>query len=66
MKAVEFAMKMGLACESEITRTIFLPGRTIFIRILPKDIRLPRIKTPYVLGEKCPLLYLMEPKGQLP
>lgn len=54
-KAVDYAIKMGLACECKITEENILPGRTIFIPICPRAIKLHKTKPRFAWEVKCGL-----------
>ncbi|WP_262712524.1 hypothetical protein [Arachidicoccus ginsenosidivorans] len=49
-KAIEYAVRLGLACQCEIMPYNFLPARTIFIRICQKAGRPLNILTRFVWG----------------
>ncbi|GAB3654434.1 Asp-tRNA(Asn)/Glu-tRNA(Gln) amidotransferase subunit GatB [Echinicola sediminis] len=49
-RAVEFAMKLGLACNSEITRTNIFARKNYFYPDLPKGYQLTQDKNPVCVG----------------
>jgi aspartyl-tRNA(Asn)/glutamyl-tRNA(Gln) amidotransferase subunit B len=51
-KAVEFAVKMGLACQSEITRTNIFARKNYFYPDLPKGYQITQDKNPICVGGK--------------
>ncbi|MBT0810687.1 Asp-tRNA(Asn)/Glu-tRNA(Gln) amidotransferase subunit GatB [Litoribacter ruber] len=51
-KAVEFAMKMGIACESEINRTNIFARKNYFYPDLPKGYQITQDKGPICKGGK--------------
>ena len=55
-KAVEFAIKMGLACNSEITRTNIFARKNYFYPDLPKGYQLTQDKGPICVGGKVPIV----------
>lgn len=55
-RAVEFAIKMGLACNSEITRTNIFARKNYFYPDLPKGYQLTQDKNPLCVGGKIPIV----------
>lgn len=55
-KAVEFAIKMGLACDSEITRRNIFARKNYFYPDLPKGYQLTQDKGPICVGGKVPIV----------
>ncbi len=51
-KVVEFAIKMGLACQSEITRFNYYDRKNYFYPDLPKGYQITQDKTPICIGGK--------------
>jgi aspartyl-tRNA(Asn)/glutamyl-tRNA(Gln) amidotransferase subunit B len=49
-KAVEFAMKMGLACNSQITENQYFDRKNYFYPDLPKGYQITQDKTPICMG----------------
>jgi aspartyl-tRNA(Asn)/glutamyl-tRNA(Gln) amidotransferase subunit B len=49
-KAVEFAMKMGLACNSQITENQYFDRKNYFYPDLPKGYQITQDKTPICVG----------------
>ncbi|MFD2200619.1 Asp-tRNA(Asn)/Glu-tRNA(Gln) amidotransferase subunit GatB [Shivajiella indica] len=54
-KAVEFAMKMGLACNSQITRRNIFARKNYFYPDLPKGYQLTQDKGPICVGGEVPI-----------
>ncbi|GGF31630.1 Asp-tRNA(Asn)/Glu-tRNA(Gln) amidotransferase subunit GatB [Echinicola rosea] len=54
-RAVEFAMKLGLACNSEITRTNIFARKNYFYPDLPKGYQLTQDKNPVCVGGIVPI-----------
>lgn len=54
-KAVEFAIKMGLACESEITRFNIFARKNYFYPDLPKGYQITQDKNPICVGGFVPI-----------
>ncbi|MBD8490554.1 Asp-tRNA(Asn)/Glu-tRNA(Gln) amidotransferase subunit GatB [Echinicola sp. CAU 1574] len=54
-RAVEFAMKLGLACNSEITRTNIFARKNYFYPDLPKGYQLTQDKNPICVGGYVPV-----------
>ena len=55
-KAVEFAIKMGLACNSEITRRNIFARKNYFYPDLPKGYQLTQDKGPICVGGTVPIV----------
>lgn len=55
-KAVEFAIKMGLACNSEITRRNIFARKNYFYPDLPKGYQLTQDKDPICVGGNVPIV----------
>ncbi|GAB2486154.1 Asp-tRNA(Asn)/Glu-tRNA(Gln) amidotransferase subunit GatB [Algoriphagus taiwanensis] len=55
-KAVEYAVKMGLACNSEITRTNIFSRKNYFYPDLPKGFQITQDKGPICVGGIVPIL----------
>ncbi len=55
-KAVEFAIKMGLACDCEITRHNVFARKNYFYPDLPKGYQITQDKGPICVGGKVPIL----------
>jgi aspartyl-tRNA(Asn)/glutamyl-tRNA(Gln) amidotransferase subunit B len=55
-KAVEFAIKMGLACNSEITRRNIFARKNYFYPDLPKGYQLTQDKGPICVGGNVPIV----------
>ncbi len=55
-KAVEFAIKMGLACKSEITRRNIFARKNYFYPDLPKGYQLTQDKGPICVGGNVPIV----------
>ncbi|WP_373522613.1 Asp-tRNA(Asn)/Glu-tRNA(Gln) amidotransferase subunit GatB [Aquiflexum sp.] len=55
MKAVEYAIKMGLACESEITRNNIFARKNYFYPDLPKGYQITQDKNPICVGGYVPI-----------
>lgn len=55
-KAVEFGIKMGLACHSEITRRNEFARKNYFYPDLPKGYQLTQDKGPICVGGRVPIL----------
>lgn len=55
-KAVEFAIKMGLACNSEITRRNIFARKNYFYPDLPKGYQLTQDKGPICVGGSVPIV----------
>jgi aspartyl-tRNA(Asn)/glutamyl-tRNA(Gln) amidotransferase subunit B len=55
-KAVEFAIKMGLACNSEITRNNVFARKNYFYPDLPKGYQLTQDKNPICVGGNVPIV----------
>jgi len=56
-KAVEYAIRMGLACESEITRYNVFARKNYFYPDLPKGYQLSQDKTPICVGGQIPVKF---------
>ncbi|NVK50364.1 MAG: Asp-tRNA(Asn)/Glu-tRNA(Gln) amidotransferase subunit GatB [Cyclobacteriaceae bacterium] len=54
-KAVEYAVKMGLACHSEITRHNIFSRKNYFYPDLPKGYQITQDKGPICVGGKVPI-----------
>lgn len=54
-KAVEFAVKMGLACNSKITRTNIFSRKNYFYPDLPKGYQITQDKGPICVGGTVPI-----------
>lgn len=54
-KAVEFAVKMGLACDSEITRYTVFSRKNYFYPDLPKGYQITQDKGPICVGGSVPI-----------
>ncbi|MCH7403247.1 Asp-tRNA(Asn)/Glu-tRNA(Gln) amidotransferase subunit GatB [Belliella kenyensis] len=54
-KAVEFAVKMGIACNSEITRRNIFARKNYFYPDLPKGYQITQDKNPICVGGQVPL-----------
>ncbi|SMD44575.1 aspartyl/glutamyl-tRNA(Asn/Gln) amidotransferase subunit B [Aquiflexum balticum DSM 16537] len=54
-KAVEFAIKMGLACNSEITRNNIFARKNYFYPDLPKGYQITQDKNPICVGGEVPI-----------
>lgn len=54
-KAVEYAMKMGLACESQITRYNIFSRKNYFYPDLPKGYQITQDKGPICVGGHVPI-----------
>jgi aspartyl-tRNA(Asn)/glutamyl-tRNA(Gln) amidotransferase subunit B len=54
-KAVEFAIKMGLACKSSITRTNVFARKNYFYPDLPKGYQITQDKNPICVGGEVPI-----------
>lgn len=54
-KAVEYAIKMGLACNSEISRFNIFDRKNYFYPDLPKGYQLTQDKTPICIGGSVPI-----------
>ncbi|AGA79280.1 Asp-tRNA(Asn)/Glu-tRNA(Gln) amidotransferase subunit GatB [Echinicola vietnamensis] len=54
-RAVEFAMKLGLACKSEITRHNIFARKNYFYPDLPKGYQLTQDKNPVCVGGTVPI-----------
>jgi aspartyl-tRNA(Asn)/glutamyl-tRNA(Gln) amidotransferase subunit B len=54
-KAIEFAVKMGLACDSEITRSNIFSRKNYFYPDLPKGYQITQDKGPICVGGKVPI-----------
>jgi aspartyl-tRNA(Asn)/glutamyl-tRNA(Gln) amidotransferase subunit B len=54
-KAVEYAMKMGLACNSNITRTNIFARKNYFYPDLPKGYQITQDKGPICVGGEVPI-----------
>ena len=61
-KVVEYAIKVGLACESEITRDNIFDRKNYFYPDLPKGYQITQDKTPICQGGRV----YITPKGQEP
>ncbi len=55
-KAVEYAIRMGLACESKISRKFFFDRKNYFYPDLPKGFQTTQDKTPICVGGRIPLI----------
>lgn len=55
-KAVEFAIRMGLACNSEISRHCIFDRKNYFYPDLPKGFQTTQDQTPICLGGQIPLV----------
>jgi aspartyl-tRNA(Asn)/glutamyl-tRNA(Gln) amidotransferase subunit B len=53
-KAIEYAVKMGLACHCEIAKENWFARKNYFIPICPKVIRFLNIQLLYVSAVMCP------------
>ncbi|MFC3414416.1 Asp-tRNA(Asn)/Glu-tRNA(Gln) amidotransferase subunit GatB [Algoriphagus hitonicola] len=54
-KAIEFAVKMGLACDSEITRHTIFSRKNYFYPDLPKGYQITQDKEPICVGGQVPI-----------
>ena len=54
-KAVEFALKMGIACNSEITKTNIFARKNYFYPDLPKGYQITQDKDPICVGGHVPI-----------
>jgi aspartyl-tRNA(Asn)/glutamyl-tRNA(Gln) amidotransferase subunit B len=54
-KAVEFAVKMGIACKSSITRTNVFARKNYFYPDLPKGYQITQDKDPICVGGEVPI-----------
>ncbi|MCH7408382.1 Asp-tRNA(Asn)/Glu-tRNA(Gln) amidotransferase subunit GatB [Belliella sp. DSM 111904] len=54
-RAVEFAVKMGIACDSEITRKNIFARKNYFYPDLPKGYQITQDKNPICVGGQVPL-----------
>ncbi|MCK6618793.1 MAG: Asp-tRNA(Asn)/Glu-tRNA(Gln) amidotransferase subunit GatB [Cyclobacteriaceae bacterium] len=54
-KAVEYAVKMGLACESEISREFYFDRKNYFYPDLPKGYQITQHRTPVCKGGIVPV-----------
>lgn len=54
-KAVEYAIRMGLACQSEISRHCIFDRKNYFYPDLPKGFQTTQDRTPICLGGKVPI-----------
>ncbi|TFV97385.1 Asp-tRNA(Asn)/Glu-tRNA(Gln) amidotransferase subunit GatB [Algoriphagus kandeliae] len=54
-KAIEYAVKMGLACHCEITRTNIFSRKNYFYPDLPKGYQITQDKGPICVGGKVPI-----------
>ena len=50
-EAINYAIKMGLACHTSIEASMVLHAKTTFILTFLKDIKLLRIKHPYAITD---------------
>ncbi len=64
-KAVEYAVKMGLACGSEITRHNIFARKNYFYPDLPKGYQISQDKGPICVGGEI-LIHAKDPKTQQP
>lgn len=55
-RAVEFAIKMGLACDSQITRKNIFARKNYFYPDLPKGYQLTQDKDPICVGGQVPIV----------
>ncbi|WP_209331702.1 Asp-tRNA(Asn)/Glu-tRNA(Gln) amidotransferase subunit GatB [Lunatimonas salinarum] len=55
-RAVEFAVKMGLACDSRITRRNIFARKNYFYPDLPKGYQITQDKDPICVGGKVPII----------
>lgn len=55
-KAVEFAVKMGLACDSQITRRNIFARKNYFYPDLPKGYQITQDKGPICVGGEVPII----------
>nr|MBI1230686.1 Asp-tRNA(Asn)/Glu-tRNA(Gln) amidotransferase subunit GatB [Cytophagales bacterium] len=55
-RAVEFAIKMGLACDSQITRRNIFARKNYFYPDLPKGYQLTQDKNPICVGGQVPIV----------
>ncbi|WP_143960664.1 Asp-tRNA(Asn)/Glu-tRNA(Gln) amidotransferase subunit GatB [Litoribacter populi] len=62
-KAVEFALKMGIACESEINRTNIFARKNYFYPDLPKGYQITQDKGPICKGGKIYITHNGEEKA---
>lgn len=56
-KAVEYAIRMGLACNCEISEYQFFDRKNYFYPDLPKGYQITQDKTPICVGGKVPVYY---------
>lgn len=56
-KAVEYAIRMGLACHCEISEYQFFDRKNYFYPDLPKGYQITQDKTPICVGGHVPLVY---------
>lgn len=54
-KVIEYAVKLGLACNCDIEQKTILPGKTIFIRTCPRVTRSPSIPHLFAKMDLYPL-----------
>jgi aspartyl-tRNA(Asn)/glutamyl-tRNA(Gln) amidotransferase subunit B len=64
-KAVEFAIKMGLACNSEITRNNIFARKNYFYPDLPKGYQITQDKNPICVGGEVPITLPDGSKGSI-
>jgi len=57
IKAVEYAIKMGLACKSKISEYQFFDRKNYFYPDLPKGYQITQDKTPICIGGSVPVVY---------
>ncbi len=55
-KAIEFAIKMGIACDCEITRNTSFDRKNYFYPDLPKGYQITQDKAPICVGGEVPIL----------
>lgn len=64
-QAVEYAIKMGLACNSEITREMIFDRKNYFYPDLPKGYQITQDRTPICVGGKVPISPTNEPEREV-
>ncbi len=64
-QAVEYAIKMGLACNSEITREMIFDRKNYFYPDLPKGYQITQDRTPICVGGKVPISPTDEPEREV-
>lgn len=64
-KVVEYAIKMGLACKSEISREMIFDRKNYFYPDLPKGYQITQDRTPICVGGIVPISPTGEPEGEI-